>query len=443
MLRDSKVNWTSAVSPPDTTGATGRTRYIQLTNRRIGIYNRTSSVPIFQGSLNDLAAAPTANNFDPQIIWDGNTGKFWYAMDTVFSSSDNRLAFGFSKTASPNNATSNWCHYFIFYGAKFPDYPKLGDSNLFIHIGVNNFQPSFVGSDIVAVRKTVGKANVTTCPSLGFGIFANVRDTNNQLIFTPTPSNGIDANAFGYVVSRNLALPSTNVWIHPLSGGSSTTLPTLLPARLVSVPSYTVPADATQPNFPGPVAAPRLDTLDARLWQAVFARNPGRGNAFSLWTQHTVPNGATSMLRFFEIRPDVNPPILLRSGTVASAGTFLFNGAISSDRRPGVAGTGSNFVIGYNVSGASFNPRIVAGSSINGGALNFALIRDGAGPYRDFTCPSSSNTCRWGDYAGATPDPLPTGGAQSAVGLTNQYSPGGAMSTGTANWRTWIFHVRP
>ena len=433
----------SAITPPDTTGATGRTRYIQLTNRRIGIYNRTSSVPIFQGSLNTLAAAPTANNFDPQIIWDGNTNKFWYAMDSVFSSADNRLAFGFSKTGSPNNASSDWCHYLLPYGARFPDYPKLGDSNLFIFIGVNNFQPSFVGADIVAVRKTVGTASVSTCPSLGTRRYIDLRDQVNQLVFTPTPANGIDASSNAYTISRNLALPSNSMWIHALLGGSATTFPTLQTARRVVVPSYSVPADAVQPNFPGGVAAPRLDTLDARPWQAIFARNPNRGNAFSFWTQHTVPNGATTMLRFFEIRPDVNPPILLRNGTAASSGSFLFNGAISSDRRPGVGGTGGSFVIGYSVSSTTINPRIVAGSSVNGGAVSFSLIRDGAGPYRDFTCASSANTCRWGDYSGATPDPLPTGGAISAVGLTNQFSPGGAMSTGTANWRTWIFHVRP
>ena len=431
----------SQVSPPDTTGATGPSRYVQLTNRRFGIYSRTSSIPISQGTLSDLAAA-AVNNFDPQVIWDGNTGRFFYAMDSVFSSTDNRIALGFSRTATPNNGTTDWCHYLLPYGARFPDYPKLGDNQLFMLIGVNNFQPGFVGSDLIAIRKP-GSGTISTCPSLGFGIFFNVRDTTGQLVFTPTPSNGIDANGFGYAISRNLFLPSTRLWIHPISAGSATTLPTLLAARVVNVPSYTVPADATQPLFPGGVGSPRLDTLDARPWQAILSRNPSRNFDFSLWTQHTVPNGATSMLRFYEIRPTQNPVLLLRTGTVASAGAFLFNGAISSDRRPGNATTGQNFVIGYSVSSPFINPRIVAGSSVNGAGLSFTLVRDGAGPYRDFTCGSQFNTCRWGDYAGATPDPVPTGGANSAVGLTNQFSPGGAMPTFQSNWQTWIFHVRP
>ncbi len=441
----------AGVSPPDTFGATGPTRYVQTVNRRVGIYSRTSAVPISGSTLNALTGfASTVNVFDPQIIWDATTNRFYYAADAVVSGTDNRLAFGFSKSASPNT-TADFCKYFLSYGPKFPDYPKLGDNSFFMLIGVNNFQPGFVGSDIIAIPKPVGTAAIATCPTFAaltggrHRIFANIRNTGGtQLVFTPTPANSIDNNTFGYVISRNLSLPSTQLWIHPVSGALGG-IPAISPTRTVTVPSYTFPADAVQPPFPGPVAAPRLDTLDARPWQAILSPNPLRGNLPSLWTQHTVANGATaSMVRYYEIRPSVNPPIVLRTGTVASSSTtFIFNGAISSNRRVGNAGTGGSFVIGYNVSSSTIPARIVAGSSVNGAALTFALIKSGAGPYRDFFCPNSGTTCRWGDYASATPDPLPTGGAASAVGLTHQYSKGGTMPTTQANWTTWIYHVRP
>ena len=440
----------AGVSPPDTFGATGPTRYVQTVNRRVGIYSRTSAVPISGSTLNALTGFGTANVFDPQIIWDATTNRFYYAADAVVSSSDNRIAFGFSKSASPNS-TADFCKYFLNYGAKFPDYPKLGDNSFFMLIGVNNFQPSFVGSDIIAIPKPVGTAAIATCPTFAAltggrqRVFANIKNTGGtQLVFTPTPANSIDNNTFGYVIARNLTLPSTQLWISPVSGTLGG-IPAISPTRTVTVPSYTFPPDATQPAFPGPVAAPRLDTLDARPWQAILSLNPLRSSLPSLWTQHTVANGATaSMLRYYEIRPSVNPPIVLRTGVVASSSTtFLFNGAISSNRRVGIATTGGSFVIGYNVSSSTIPARIVAGSSVNGGALSFVAIKFGAGPYRDFTCPSAANTCRWGDYASATPDPLPTGGAASAVGLTHQYSKGGTMPTNVGNWTTWIYHVRP
>jgi hypothetical protein len=433
-------------TPPDTTGATGTTRYVQTVNRKFGIYDRVSSVALGQGTLNQLAGlAGTVNSFDPQIIWDTTTNRFYYAMDSIFSGSDNRIAFGFSKSSSPNSA-ADFCKYSISnYGSLFPDFPKLGDNRFFILVGVNVYAGSYLRSDIIALPKPIGTGTIATCPTFtqlmnGRGvIFQNILDNTGQRVFSPAPANSIDTNPFGYAVGRNLSLPSTKLWIVPING-PATGLPTISATRVVNIPTTTVPASARQPSF-----TQLLDTSDTRMTQAVMARNPARANALSLWTQQTIPNTATgSQVQFYEIRPDVAAPILQRTGKIAGAATsFLFNAAISPDRRLTDLTTGSNFVVGYSVSAPTINARIVAGSSINGAAPTFQTVKNGAGPYRDFSCAGAFQVCRWGDYAGATPDPVPQGGAASAVGLTNQYSPGGAMPTTQANWRTWIFHVRP
>ena len=118
------------VAPPDETSAVGTTRYIELVNVNFAIYNKTSNTPISTGSINSLVgAASTDSVFDVQVLWDPTTSRFYYAADDVVSSSDNRLAFGFSKTASPSSA-ADWCKYSIGFGSVFPDYPKLGDSRL-------------------------------------------------------------------------------------------------------------------------------------------------------------------------------------------------------------------------------------------------------------------------------------------------------------------------
>ncbi len=153
-------------SPPDTTGAIGPTRFVQLVNTWAGILNRTTGVFSSAGTLNQLAGvAASVNSFDPQIIWDPTTNRFYYTMDSIFSASDNRLSFGFSKTADPNNVTSDWCHYTLSAGTPFPDFPKLGDSQDFVIIGVNFFSNAsgiFVESDIIAISKP---AAGTTCPA--------------------------------------------------------------------------------------------------------------------------------------------------------------------------------------------------------------------------------------------------------------------------------------
>jgi hypothetical protein len=56
-------------TPPDTTGAIGPTRYVQLVNTHAAIYNRNTGGVIGSGTLNQLAdIAPTVSSFDPQII---------------------------------------------------------------------------------------------------------------------------------------------------------------------------------------------------------------------------------------------------------------------------------------------------------------------------------------------------------------------------------------
>lgn len=437
-------------TPPDTTGAIGSTRFVQLVNRRFGIYNRATGALISAGTLNTLAGlSSSVNSFDPQVIWDPTTNRFYYVMDSVFSSTNNKLAFGFSKTSSPNNGTTDWCHYTYTPAdaARFPDYPKLGDNFYFIIIGVNSFKPGFVGSDLIAISKP---ESGSTCPLEIFkaGTKLNLRDTANALVFTPVPGNQMDNSSIGYVVARNGSLPSNRLWFFNVTRDAATGFPVFGTARGVVVAGYTVPPDANQP----PAAFgynPLLDTLDARPTQAVQGVNPDRGT-FSFWTQHTIAVGAFAGVRWYEINPVPAVPVILRTANINSGSAHLFNAAISPDRRVlgGTAQFGDSFVVQYSVSGSTIDPRIVAGSSFSGGALSFLLVRNGVDTYRDFSCPNAGDpNCRWGDYSAATPDPNPPSNRprldRGAVWGTNQYSGVLNPAAGTANWRTWIFNLQP
>lgn len=436
------------VTPPDTTGAIGTTRFIQLVNRSARIVDRTTGATIAQATLQTLAGvSSTVNTFDPQIMFDRQTGRFYYVMDAVFSSTNNKLAYGFSRTSSPSNLTTDWCHFTYTPAdpARFPDYPKLGDSRFFIIIGVNSFKPSFVGSDIVAIEKPPGGS---TCPMElpKMGTVLNLRDTSNAQVFTPVPANQIDTSTTGYVVARNGGLPSTRLWFFNVTR-SSTGFPLFGGPRGVTVPSYTVPPDASQPATTFGYN-PVLDTLDARPTQAVQGTNPDRGT-FSFWTQHTIlhPTANVAAVRAYEINPVPAVPVILRTiNDVQSTGSHLFNAAISPDRTG--SAFGDSFVINYSVSSSTINPRIVAGSSFSGGAVAFLLVQGGVSPYRDFSCPSSADVfCRWGDYSGATPDPAPPANRPLAdrgvVWGTNQYSGVTNPNNTSGNWRTRIFGLQP
>src|SRR5215213_8083632 len=162
-------------TPSDSTGAIGPTRYIELINIRYAIYDRTSNRPIGTGKLNELVGEPPppppgeekgVKVFDPQIMWDPSTRRFYYVADDVYSAIDNRLAFGFSKTASPSSA-ADFCKYVIKFGPRFPDYPKLGDTEDLLLVGANAFLSSrlglYLGSDLVSITKPSAGSG---CPGL-------------------------------------------------------------------------------------------------------------------------------------------------------------------------------------------------------------------------------------------------------------------------------------
>lgn len=435
-------------APSDSTSNVGSTRFIELVNTKFAIHNKTSSVPISTGTLNDLAGA-AGNVFDPQIMWDAQTNRFYYAMDLVVSASSNLVAIGFSKTASPNNGTTDFCHYNVDFGADFPDYPKLGDSRFFWIIGSNVFNSTgaFIGSDAIALSKPSAAA-ISTCPaasSFTFGEGFNLRDPNGQAAFTPVPANEIDNNAVGYITARTGSVPSTQLSIHRVTRNATTGAPVFqMAGSAVVVPSYAVPPSAPQrTGFAN--SAKRLDTLDARPTQAVAAIDPAHNNAFGLWVQHTTATNPAgrSEVRWYEINAQPTTNALVQKGKATNAAYFAFNGAISPDRaRKGTTLMfGSNMVLGFDTSATTSFPAVRMLSKLGTAAQSaHVLVRSSAGNYVGFDCAGTDNSCRWGDYAGASPDPVAaTGATIGRVWSTSQYT-SGVNSTIRSNWKTrnWI-----
>ncbi|HLE58286.1 MAG TPA: fibronectin type III domain-containing protein [Candidatus Limnocylindria bacterium] len=403
------------VTPPDTTGAIGPANYVEMVNQQVGVYDRSLTL---QAST-DLATFMAATGWtvsDPQIQWDGQADRWLYAAVGV-ATGNNVLLFGWSKTAAPGNLSTGWCRFGIGRGRWLDDYPKLGHDDNFLLVGSNVYDDSvpgylFVTADVWAIPKPAAGDASCTPPSSAFH-FADgdhvLRNQDGSDAFTPVPTNTADASAVGYVVAAHSPLaaplgPQTKLmlWHVVLSGGS----PGLVTDGEVSVAGFDVPAPAPQPN-----SSYRLDTLDARLTQAVAHADPGAGGAEGIWTQHTVAGpGGRSIVRWYELLPG-SPPILRQQGQVDSSTDFVFNAAISP------TGDGSGAAIFYNrASSASFpggrNQLPAIGALSRNAATPLGqmdadelVIGTSSTVAQDFSC-SASTPCRWGDYAGASPDPL-------------------------------------
>ena len=445
-------------SPSDSTGAIGPTRYIELINIRYAIYDRTSNRPIGTGKLNELVGEPPppppgeekgVKVFDPQIMWDPSTRRFYYVADDVYSAIDNRLAFGFSKTASPSSA-ADFCKYVIKFGPRFPDYPKLGDTEDLLLVGANTFLTSRVGlflsSNVVSITKPRAGSG---CP--GRSEFTVDNETNLQeaaggQAFTPVPANQIDPAEGGYVVA---ASPDAflgegfarSLSVYEASSGADGSLKLGAPKRL-KVPFYSIPASAPQPrsNY-------RIDTLDGRITQAILAKDPSRGGKVALWTQHTVLGGSGAEVRWYEINP-TSKPSLFQKGTISGPnGLYAFNGAISPDRQinGGTSRFGANMVVGFNTSSTEQRPDIRMVSKQGSAPVSDqVLIKSSPAVLEDWSC-FDFPWCRWGDYSAATPDPVVPGGANTGrVWLTNQWVKAkGEPNKRPPKWGTWNWAATP
>ena len=444
-------NWAgqrdTTVAPSDSTGAIGTTRYVELVNATAAIYNRTSNTPTAAGALLQLTGCATAgctdNVFDPQVIWDPGTSRFFYAADDIVSSTQNLLDIGFSTTATPDLSAPSWCRFALNFGSTFPDYPKLGDTQDFMLIGSNDFSGSrFTGSTIAWMNKPPPG---TACPApgtLAIGLTGALKNADGTAAFTPVPANQTDTSSTGWAVARPASIPPGGAtFLTVFTVTKSATGAAVIPVTGTSVPvnAFQVPASATQPG-----TADTLDTLDARNTQAVSAVDPLHGGVTALWTQHAVFGGAGSQVRWYEINPATDS--LIQHGTLTSASTFTFDGAISPDRLVNGATSlfGGDMVIDVVRSSPATLPAITMASKIGPNPVS-SLTQIAASGADDtgFDCIMSGGLCRWGDYAAATPDPAaPTTAASGQVwGSSMLAAPGGSASS--AGWTTRNFAIRP
>jgi hypothetical protein len=207
--------------------------------------------------------------------------------------------------------------------------------------------------------------------------------------------------------------------------GNSGGVATLSNPTTVTVASYTDPL-AQIPQHGGNA----LDGGDNRLTQAYLASDPRLGHA-ALWTAHTVAGGAGAQVRWYEI--DVAQAKLDQSGTVSDSSLDLFYPAIAPDRA--VFGNGASFGSGMvlTVNASSGNTQTAVAMVTKAGTQPQSPLTPIHASSVAWNCTKdpTRNTCRWGDYSGASPDPLPPAGTGvGRVWLTNQWN-------NSSDWQTW------
>jgi hypothetical protein len=386
-------------SPPDSTGAIGPNNYVEMVNSAIAVRNRnlalvsTSSLRDWVGVTADTPA--NASFCDPQVQWDPAAGRWFYAfiLCNPFTSYQ-EIDFGWSKTANPADLVSGWCSFYFETTSDLWDFPKLGHNSRYMIIGVNDYAggTSFVGSFLFWIAKPASGATTCAPPPINGSPFLVNGDGLTET-FTPVPVNTVTGATDGYVVSSYY--PGTG--IHKLAVWHLNSSGVLFQSPDVDIAAYAFPASAPELG-----STNTIDTGDGRLTQAVGDATNG------IWTQHTVDGpGGRSIVRWYELKLSGGILILTQQGDIASPTDFVFNGAISP--RADAAGA----AVIYNRSSLTIDPVIAAQIRLTATPLGSMehgelVLGASAAADTDYACnnPNVGDPCRWGDYAGATPDPV-------------------------------------
>jgi hypothetical protein len=155
--------------------------------------------------------------------------------------------------------------------------------------------------------------------------------------------------------------------------------------------------------------------------------------ALSIWTEQTVrdpTNAGRSAVRWYELTPQLSDTDTTtsvaehQSGTITVRGQYTFNGAISPAMNPPAPTpqAGTHAMINFSVSGAKLAPQIRArvhnDSTAPGQMTGERTLARSTAPDVSVSCypekitqkktkkKTKKEPCRWGDYAGASPDPI-------------------------------------
>ena len=395
-------------SPPDTTGAIGPDHYVEMVNSKVAVYARANLGLVALARSRRVhrpAPARRLRSADPvgpagrPLALRGGEGQ---------RHRQNFLDFGWSKTADPSDLVGGWCRFHLATDVGpnrfLEDYPKLGHDNLHILIGTNSTRgSSFFTAHIYSMPKPANGDTSCTAPApiTAFGSPGSPLTSSDGTSCSPRcrPTRPAAPPA-GYVVAADapyfVASPSQVMAWHV---GGTATAPVLVPDGNMNVTPFAFPANVPQPSTSEHA---RLRPTRASRRRSSHA-DPSAGGAQAVWTQHTVDGpGGRSVVRWYELLP--------ASLTVRQLGTIQSPSPVRFQRRD-LTGLerhhrGDQLQHGQRLA-ARPDPGAVAAldhapqpDDRRGGARHQRRERPGLQLHGAHGPP-----CRWGDYAGASPDP--------------------------------------
>ncbi len=397
------VNTRTGFGPPDIHGAVSTIRLVVVTNVDVGIFKKTTCKKLSQVSLLAFFAAfnPTATEtlFDPKVIWDKRTGRFFLTAESRDSANSNQylyIAISTSQNAlswhryrfTLSQGATIWCKNLA---TDFYDYPNTGVNKHKWFVTSNNF-PNAGGSygTIISIQKNTSLVGGAVTGWCWKNLVSNiappiVRDDNRRAAFI-SPGSGGGTSLTRYELFTR-----------------QTTADTLTTKTSYNIPTWVGPPDCVQPN------GQRLDSLDGRFQSASIQYGK------HLWNVHTISDGSGEAdLRWYRLKTNA-------ASSVKNTVTFnsfytdgcLFNPSFATSYKPSAFISSSHTSPAHN---AQFF--VFYGTNATNTGWFFDTIQTSATQFVNTglgtTCNASPRgSCRWGDYSSMQIDPSTANGRRA------------------------------
>jgi len=401
--------------PSDSNSSVGATQIVETVNVSYQVFSKTGTSLLGPLNISSIwsgfgGVCQNGPNFsDPVVLYDKAAGRW---LITQIASS-NGFASGTECIAvsTSSDATGSF-HRYAFSFATLNDYPKFGVWPDAYYASYNMFSgSSFQGAQACAYNRNAmlaGSAAEAICfqrSSSDASLLPSDLDGS-----TPPPAG--EPNFYlGIANSSSLNLFRFHVDF-TTPANSTLTGPVNIP-----VASFSEACGGDRTCIPQAGTTQLLDSLGDRLMFRLAYRNFGTHE--SLVANHSIANGSSVGVRWYEIRSPNGTPFVSQQATYAPDTNFRWMASIGMDQF-------GNIALGYSLSSSAIFPSIAftgQGLGDNPGIMEAeSTIITGGG--------AQSGSNRWGDYSSMAIDPVD----DATFVYTNQYF----KTTNPGNWNTRI-----
>ncbi len=363
-----------------------------------------------------LSPTPTANIYDPKVIYDSGADRFIYMILHGSSSQQSELFICFSKTNNP--ATGSWWVYRIQANQAHPgswfDYPSIGISNNELYISGNMFTDAGQSSGNIVFQ--IEKNACYNGQNINYQYWSNVQHENERA-FTMVPLSFGQQGNYGpgvYLVANETSEPSDRIFLFDITNDMSSSNETMN-TYAVSTTAFDVGGNAAQSG-----SSVLLDVGDNRIQNGFYLN----GNIHMVFTSDI----GQGWNRINYNRINLNSLSVSRS-TYGLVGSYDYC-------YPAVASSGSSVtdqsvIIAFLRSGQDIFPEFRAVNCDHSMQWSSSVrVKEGL----DDVNIGGQSPDRWGDYTGI----CRRNGANRTVWAAGCYGMSGNNWGVNNGWNTWI-----